>query len=119
MTLALVVLASAVGAPLRYVVDREVQRRHRRAFPFGTLGINVVGSLLLGVVVGLHERHGLASSAMTVLGVGLLGSFTTFSTFVWETLRLVEDRRAAAAMANVVVSIAVGLAAAYVGLAIT
>ena len=119
MTLALVVLGSAAGAPLRYLADREIQRRHRRAYPLGTLVINVVGSFLLGVVVGLNERQGLPSQAMTALGVGLLGSFTTFSTFVWETLRLVEDRRLVAALTNVVVSIGVGLLAAYAGLAIT
>lgn len=73
MTLALVVLGSAAGAPLRYLADREIQRRHRRAYPLGTLVINVVGSFLLGVVVGLNERQGLPSQAMTALGVGLLG----------------------------------------------
>jgi fluoride exporter len=116
MTLVLVMLAAAVGAPLRYVVDQAVQHRRPGTFPAGTLTINVTGSLLLGLLTGLAAHHGLAPRAVTVLGTGLLGAYTTFSTFSYETIRLLEDGAVAEATLNVVGSIGLGLAAAAGGL---
>jgi CrcB protein len=116
MTLALLMLAAAVGAPLRYVVDQAIQQRFPGAFPAGTLTINVSGSLLLGLLTGLAAHHGLAPQAVTVLGTGLLGAYTTFSTFSYETIRLLEDGAVAEATLNVVGSLALGLAAAAAGL---
>jgi CrcB protein len=116
MTLALLMLAAAVGAPLRYVVDQAVQHRFPGAFPTGTLTINVSGSLLLGLLTGLAAHHGLAPQAVTVLGTGLLGAYTTFSTFSYETVRLLEDGAVAEATLNVVGSLTLGLAAAAAGL---
>ena len=91
MTVALVMVAAAVGAPLRYVVDQAVQHRWPGAFPAGTLTVNLSGSFLLGLLTGLAARHGLAPQVVTVLGTGLLGAYTTFSTFSYETVRLLED----------------------------
>jgi CrcB protein len=116
MTLALVMLAAAAGAPLRYVVDQLVQRRRDGAFPAGTLTINVTGSLLLGLLTGLAAHHGLPPQTLTVLGTGLLGAYTTFSTFTYETVRLLEDGALLEAALNVLVSLALGLAAAAGGL---
>jgi CrcB protein len=116
MTLALLMLAAAVGAPLRYVVDQAIQHRFPGAFPSGTLTINLTGSLLLGLLAGLAAHHGLAPQALTVLGTGLLGAYTTFSTFSYETIRLLEDGAVAEATLNVVGSLALGLAAAAAGL---
>ncbi|HVE29388.1 MAG TPA: fluoride efflux transporter CrcB [Mycobacteriales bacterium] len=116
MTLALVMVAAAVGAPLRYVVDQAVQHHWPGAFPAGTLTINLSGSCLLGLLTGLAAQHGLAPQAVTVLGTGLLGAYTTFSTFNYETVRLLEDGAVAEAALNVVGSLALGLAAAAAGL---
>lgn len=116
--LVLVVLGSAIGAPLRYVVDRQIQRRHERVFPFGTLVINVVGSFCLGLVVGAADDLGWPTLIVTAAGTGLLGAFTTFSTFIWETLRMIEEHSYVSAVSNMVVSIGAGLLAAYVGLTI-
>ena len=116
MTLALVMVAAAVGAPLRYVVDQAVQHRWPGAFPTGTLTVNLSGSFLLGLLTGLAAQHGLAPQAVTVLGTGLLGAYTTFSTFSYETVRLLEDGAVAEAALNVVGSLALGLAAAAAGL---
>lgn len=114
--LVLVVLGSAIGAPLRYVVDRMVQSRHERVFPYGTLVINVVGSFCLGLLVGAADELGLSALAVTAIGTGVLGAFTTFSTFIWESLRMIEERSYLSALANMVVSIGAGLLAAYLGL---
>ena len=116
MTLVLLMLAAAVGAPLRYVVDQAVQHRWPGAFPAGTLTVNVTGSLALGLLTGLALHHGLAPQAVTVLGTGLLGGYTTFSTFGYETVRLLEDGAVAEATLNVAGSLALGLAGAAAGL---
>lgn len=116
MTLALVVLAAAVGAPVRYVVDQAIQDRWPGAFPAGTLTVNVTGSLVLGLLTGLAAHHGLAPQAVTILGTGLLGGYTTFSTFSYETIRLLEDGAVAEAALNVGGSLTLGLAAAAAGL---
>jgi len=116
MILALVMVAAAVGAPLRYVVDQAVQHRWPGAFPAGTLAVNLSGSFVLGLLTGLAAHHGLAPQALTVLGSGLLGGYTTFSTFSYETVRLLEDGAVAEATLNVAGSVALGLAGAAAGL---
>ena len=107
-------MLGAVGALARFHLDAFVQRRTTRDFPVGTLVVNVAGSFLLGLLTGLS----VASSTMLVLGTGLLGSFTTFSTWMLETERLAEEGASRAALANVAVSLAAGLAAAAAGWAI-
>lgn len=119
MTLLLVMAAAAVGAPLRYVIDQAVQHRRGGVFPLGTLTINATGSLLLGVLTGLAHHHGLPTLALTALGTGLLGAYTTFSTFCYETVRLLEDGAVLQATLNIAISLAVGLAAAAAGLGLT
>ncbi len=116
MTLALVMVAAGVGAPLRYVVDQAVQHRWPGAFPAGTLTVNLSGSFLLGLLTGVAAHHGLAQQAVTVLGTGLLGAYTTFSTFSYETVRLLEDGAVAEAALTVAGGLALGLAAAAAGL---
>ena len=116
--LAWVAVGSAVGAPARYLLDRFIQERHERVFPWGTFVINVSGSFALGVLVGLTTHHVTAAWLVPAVGTGFLGGYTTFSTFTWESLRLVEDGAALAAWTNVVSSAALGLAAAALGLVI-
>jgi CrcB protein len=112
VTLLLVALGAAVGAPLRYLTDRLVRARHDSAFPWGTLVVNVAGSLLLGFLIGLPAGPALTA----LLGTGLCGALTTYSTFSYDTLRLAQDGARLLAAVNVAVSIAAGLAAALIGL---
>ena len=112
MTVLLVALGAAVGAPLRYLTDRVVQGRIGSRFPWGTLTVNVAGSLVLGFLVGLPASP--AWSAL--LGTGFCGALTTYSTFSWETLTLSRTRGPLLAFANVILSVTAGLAAAYLGL---
>ena len=109
-TVLLVALGAAVGAPLRYLVDRFVQARHDSVFPWGTLTVNVAGSLLLGVLVASVDGRWLA-----LLGTGFCGALTTYSTFGYETVRLVQDRARLYALLNVVVNVVAGLGAALLG----
>jgi CrcB protein len=111
-------IAAAVGAPLRYLVDGLVQDRTDGPFPWGTFVVNISGCLALGLLTGLGLYHGLSGTMRTVIGTGGLGAYTTFSTFSYETVRLVEDGATTDAVGNAVGSFVVGLAAASVGLAL-
>lgn len=108
-------VAAAVGAALRYLVDQIVQHQHDRTFPWGTFVINVSGSLLLGLTIGLASHHGLPTVAATVIGVGVLGGYTTWSTYLWESVALAETGAVSQAALNVFGSLAAGLAAAAAG----
>jgi CrcB protein len=111
-------LAAALGAVCRYLLDQVVQHQHDQTFPWGTFVINVSGSLLLGVTLGLAARHGLPAVPATVIGAGFLGGYTTWSTYVWESIALTEAGAVGQAALNLVGSLAVGLAAAAGGLAL-
>ena len=111
MTVLLVLLGGAVGAPARYLTDLVVQSRHESVLPFGTFTVNVAGSAVLGAVGAAAAVHDAPAWVLTLVGTGFCGALTTFSTFGYETVRLVEDGAWAAALLNVVASLAVGLAA--------
>jgi CrcB protein len=116
VTVTLVAIGGACGAVLRYVTDRAVQRRHDTAFPWGTLTVNVAGSALLGLITGWALAGGEPSSLRTLVGVGVCGGLTTFSTFGYDTVRLLTERARLYAVANVVVTVLAGLGAAATGL---
>jgi CrcB protein len=116
VTLALLVVAGALGALLRYEVELAVRRRLGPDFPYGTLVINVSGAFALGVLVGSAAHRGVPASVVTVVGTGLLGAYTTFSTFSVDTVGLVEHARPRAAAVNLAASLVLGLGAAAVGL---
>jgi fluoride exporter len=117
MTVLLVALGAAVGAPLRYLVDRAVQRRHDSVFPWGTFAVNVAGSFLLGLLVAGATAHGVPGSLVALLGTGLCGALTTYSTFGYETIRLLEQRSRQYAVLNAAASVVGGLGAAFCGFA--
>jgi len=106
-----VVLIGGVGAVLRFVVDRTVSSRVPGSFSYGTLVVNLSGALLLGLLSGLALSPHLALLA----GTAFVGSYTTFSTWMLETQRLAEERQLWPAVANIVVSVVFGLAAAWLG----
>jgi CrcB protein len=114
----LVSIAAAVGAVARYSLDGAVQRRYPSVVPWGTFVINVTGSFALGIVTGLASHHGLDSRWQTVLGAGLLGGYTTWSTYMWETFALTNDRRLGIALQYAGSSLLFGLGAAAAGLAL-
>jgi CrcB protein len=114
----LVIAGAAVGAPLRYLTDRSVQTRHDSVFPWGTFAVNVAGSTVLGVLAGAAAAGAASSHVQLLVGTGLCGALTTYSTFSYETLRLTEDGARFYAVVNVVGSLAAGLGAAFTGTAI-
>lgn len=110
------VVGGATGAVARHLVDGLVQDHTGGAFPWGTFAVNVTGSLLLGLITGAVLYHAFPDAPTIWLGSGVCGSYTTFSTFTYETVRLVEEGAAAAAFLNAVFSLLAGTGAAAVGL---
>jgi CrcB protein len=107
----LVILGAMVGAPARYLTDRYLQSKHSSRFPWGTFAVNVAGSFVLGLVVAAA----LPRPWPALVGTGFCGALTTYSTFSFETVRLMEGRAALIAAANVASSIVAGLIAAFAG----
>lgn len=114
----LVGLAAAFGAVSRYVVDQAVVNKWKPSLPWGTWVINVTGSFVLGLLTGFALHHGLSAHVVSVLGTGVCGGYTTFSTFNVETVRLAEDGSLVGAAGNIAGSILAGLLAAAAGLGI-
>ncbi|MEV6285063.1 fluoride efflux transporter CrcB [Kribbella sp. NPDC051770] len=113
MNLLLVALGAAVGAPLRFLVDRHVVARilhGAKPFPWGTLTVNVLGSFVLGLMTGVTGH-----TATLLIGVGFCGAFTTYSTFAAETLQLARGGQRTAAALNAALNLGLGLAAAILG----
>ena len=116
------VVAGAVGAPLRYLVDIALTERTKGTFPWATFVINVTGSFLLGLLTGLGLHHGLPKTARLVLGTGFCGAYTTFSTFTFESVCLLEEgepfaaaKNAAGTLVACALAAAAGLVAATTG----
>lgn len=104
-------LLGGLGAVGRFLLDGAVARRVGSAFPFGTLAVNLSGAFVLGVLVGAA----VSGDAYRLLGIGLLGGYTTFSTWALESHRLAEDGRPRLAAANFAVSLVLGVGAAWLG----
>jgi CrcB protein len=110
-------LAGALGAVARFLLDSSIKQRWPSPFPWATLIINVTGSLLLGVLAGLVLFHGQPSAWQTVVGTGFCGGYTTFSTASFETVRLIQQHRRALALLNALGSLVASVVGCAVGLA--
>ncbi len=119
MTVILLALAGGVGAAVRFVVDGLIRARLNTAFPWGTVVINISGSLLLGALAGFVMRGQAPESLLLVLGTGFLGGYTTFSTASLETIRLVQSGRTALAIINGLGTMALSVLAAAAGVSIS
>jgi CrcB protein len=108
--------AGGLGAASRLMVDGLIRNRVRIAYPLGTTVINASGSLLLGFITGLTLSLVLSADWKTVLGTGLMGGYTTFSTASFETVRLLQERRWVAALTNGIGMLALSIALACLGL---
>jgi CrcB protein len=106
-----VLLIGGAGSVARFVVDGMVSSALGRDFPFGTMAINISGAVILGLITGLA----VGGTAALLAGTAAVGSYTTFSTWMFETQRLAEERQHRKALLNIVVSLVLGVAAAALG----
>jgi CrcB protein len=111
MILAAIAILGGLGAIARFLLDGTVASRLGRAFPFGTLAVNLTGAFALGALYGAA----VGGDALRLAGVGFLGAYTTFSTWALEAHRLGEDGRTRLGLANLLVSLALGLGCAWLG----
>lgn len=111
----LILVGAAAGAAARWYVDAAVQARHDSVFPWGTFTVNVTGSFLLGVLLGVSLEGDELTRLVALVGTGFCGAFTTFSTFSYESVILAEDGASRVAVLNVGASVVVGMAAAFAG----
>jgi CrcB protein len=109
-------VSGTVGAPTRYLIDRLIQQRHDSVFPWGTLTVNLIGCLILGLLTG--AAHNLPKDIVTLTGTGFCGALTTFSTFGFETIRLFEEGSLLEAGLNALASLTLGILTATAGYAI-
>lgn len=121
MTILFVALGGAFGATLRYLSIHWITRAFGPTFPFGTLGVNVVGSLVMGIVAAFFVSRGSGAPSPLALFTmtGVLGGFTTFSAFSLDALLLMEQGRALAASAYIGLSVALSIGALFIGITLT
>jgi fluoride exporter len=122
MILLAIAAGGALGSVARYLIGTWVQTWLQTpsgaAFPIGTLVVNVAGSFVLGLLYGLLQGTESADGARAFAGIGFCGGFTTFSTFSWDTVRMLQDGDVAQAGANVAASVSLSVLAAFVGIAL-
>ena len=116
MTILYLTLAGGFGALMRFIVDGIVRTFLGRAFPWGTLFINISGSFVLGFITGLVMQSHIATDMKLIIGTGFCGGYTTFSTVSFETVRLLEESRYKAAALNSIGTLALALLGAAIGL---
>jgi fluoride exporter len=119
MNTLLVAIGGAVGAVGRYLIGGWVQSLAGTGFPAGTFFVNVTGSLIIGVILGLVERGALSSQARLLLAVGLMGGYTTFSSFSYDSLGLLQAGQTGRFLLNITAQLVLGLLAAYLGVVMT
>ena len=115
MTAVLVAIAGAIGAPARFLLDGWVQRRADATVPIGTLVVNLSGAFFLGLITGVFHAGNLSLHTQQIVGSGLLGAYTTFSTVTFESVQLMENAEWRTLSIYLVTTVLGGLCAAAVG----
>lgn len=114
----MVIAGAIVGAPLRYLIDRVVQKRFEGVFPWGTLVVNLIACTGLGFLAGAAAAVAVPANLQYLLGPGLCATLSTYSTFTFETTRLGATGFRLAACVNILASVTAGLGAAFLGSAL-
>jgi CrcB protein len=109
---------SFIGGILRYLLSQYIQVRNSSLFPWGTLAVNIMGCLLIGVVFGLAEKGNMTQTLKLFLTTGILGGFTTFSAFSVETFTLLRSGQQVVAIAYIGSSVLIGLLATFIGISL-
>ncbi len=111
-------IGSCIGGISRYFLSQFIQNKFLSAFPYGTMGVNIIGCFLIGIVFGLSERGNFTMEWRMFMATGILGGFTTFSSFSNETVSLLRDGQLWHAFTYVALSVVVGLLATFTGISL-
>ena len=111
-------IGSCIGGICRYLLSQFIQNKFLSTFPFGTLGVNIIGCFLIGIVFGLSERGNFTMEWRLFLATGLLGGFTTFSSFSNETVSLLRDGQLWHAFTYIACSVVICLLATFTGISL-
>ncbi len=111
-------IGSCIGGMARYLLSQFIQNKFLSAFPYGTLGVNIIGCFLIGIVFGLSERGNINMEWRLFLATGVLGGFTTFSAFSNETVGLLRDGQLWHAFTYITTSVVIGLLATFTGISL-
>jgi CrcB protein len=118
--LALIFLGGGLGSVLRYLISHYTAQSVKSGIPFGTLVVNIIGSLLFGLIIGyFHKNQGLGQQMVFLLTIGFCGGFTTFSTFSYENFLMIKEGQFGAMFIYTLVSVTLGIAAVWAGWLIT
>ncbi len=109
---------SFIGGISRYLISQFIHSRFLSAFPFGTMAVNIIGCLLIGLVYGISEKSNMTQELRLFLATGILGGFTTFSAFSNETVGMLRDGQFLFASVYVSASVILGIAATFIGIAL-
>ena len=114
--IALIGIGSFIGGIFRYLLSQSVQSKFLSAYPFGTLTVNIIGCLAIGIVFGLSEKFNFSPEWRLFLATGICGGFTTFSTFSFETMAMLRDGQYLYSFLYIGSSVFFGLIAVYLGI---
>jgi CrcB protein len=114
----LVGLGSFIGGISRYLVSLFIQNKVLSTFPYGTLAVNIIGCFLIGIIYGLSDRGNMNAEWRIFLATGIMGGFTTFSSFSNETVSMLRDAQYLQAVSYIAFSLIVGLAATFAGISL-
>lgn len=117
--LLLIGAGSFIGGVFRFLVSQLIQNKFLSAFPFGTLGVNILGCFVIGLVFGISEKANMAVEWRLFFATGICGGFTTFSAFTNETIGLLRDGQYGYAFFYIAASVIMGLLATFIGLLVT
>ncbi|MEO6836765.1 MAG: fluoride efflux transporter CrcB [Ginsengibacter sp.] len=111
-------LGSFIGGVARYLITLLIQNKFTSTFPYGTLGVNIIGCFLIGIIYGLSERGNVGAEWRIFLATGIMGGFTTFSSFSNDTVSMLRDAQYWQALSYIGTSVLVGIAATFVGISL-
>ena len=115
--LLLIFIGGGLGSLVRFALSKFIQENIDRTFPFGTLGVNVLASIVLGIFVGMVESKSLINpNYKALIAIGFCGGFSTFSTFSNDTLQLIQNNRITEAFLNIFLNVMLCLLATFGGL---
>ncbi|HXS54642.1 MAG TPA: fluoride efflux transporter CrcB [Hanamia sp.] len=111
-------LGSFIGGISRYLVSLFIQNKFLSTFPYGTLAVNIIGCFLIGIIYGFSERGNMNAEWRIFLATGIMGGFTTFSSFSNETVSMLRDAQYLQAFSYVAFSVIIGIAATFAGISL-